>query len=245
MGSTCVTSGDCQFGLTCEDNFCIAGEGDNGNGEPSDPSDAPRFFLHLGLTGGFAYVSSNMRADGPPPDMTDEYVPGGGGGAYVNPMNTDEAQPCDADPNFDDYCVRVETPGFVPTIAIRATAGYYFTERIGAALTFRFQPSAGQGAFSSILLGVRGQYLVTAPAAEGLNAAIFLGTSYGQIQPQPPQGSQNAPFIRAGLNGIQVGTVLGYRVAKNFGFNLTPEVHILLPLFLFNIDLTAGLEVGF
>ncbi len=96
-----------------------------------------------------------------------------------------------------------------------------------------------------MLLGLRGQYLLTDPAAEGLNAAVFLGTSHGQIQPKPPQNTENEPYIRSGLNGIQLGSVIGYRISKNFGLHATPEIHLLLPTFLFNIDLTVGIEVAF
>jgi hypothetical protein len=141
--------------------------------------------------------------------------------------------------------VRIKQPGFVPTFALRFTLGYYLTERIAAAVSVRFQPSSGQGDLANLLIGARGQFLVTEPAAQGLNAAIHLGTSVGQIQPQPPQAGASGPFVISGLNGIQAGGTIGYRFSNNAGLFVTPELNILLPTFLLDIDLSAGLELAF
>jgi len=32
---------------------------------------------------------------------------------------------------------------------------------------------------------------------------------------------------------------------KNFSFQLTPEMHFLLPTFLFDLDITGGIQVSF
>jgi hypothetical protein len=141
--------------------------------------------------------------------------------------------------------VRVGTPGFLPSIAIRATVGYYLTDRFALAGSVRFQPVAGVGTLSNLLLQLRGQYLLTEPAATGVHVAPFLGASVGQIQFAPDQQDLLTPWIRSGLGGVQLGSVVGYRFMRNFGLVATPEMHILFPDFLFVFDVTASIEVGF
>ena len=238
LGETCVSTDECRRGLTCADNFCIArADDDDDDDDDGDDGDGPRFFLHVGGAFGSAYVSAGMRADTPKP-------PG---------LESQEDSPwvdCqdDADGNGanDSNCsVRVQNPGFVPTTSVRIAAGYYITSRIAAAAYFRYQLSAGEGQLANMLFGVRGQYLITQPSDRGLHAALMLGTSYGQIQPLVDQQGEIGPHIISGLNGVQVGGVIGYRFVRNFGIVLTPEVSILLPTFLFNIDFIGALEVGF
>ncbi len=232
MGETCQRSSECREGLVCDDNLCVEGEEDSDEGEGTD---APRFFLHLGGTLGLGWASAGMQADSAPPPstMAPGWIPAGDPGCNL---------PANAEP---PYCVRVEQSGLVPAVALRATAGAYLTKRFGLAASVRYQLDAGQGSFANLLLGLRAQYLLTPPASTGFQAAIFLGTSFGQIQLRPPQDSPDEPYIISGLNGVQVGSSMVYRVARNFGFHLTPEIHILLPTFLFDVDLTGGIEVAF
>ena len=237
MGDSCRNPSDCRAGLTCEDDLCVTGDGDDP--DPPPDGDVPLFFLHAGVGLTFGYVTSGMAADGTPP--TD----GSDRSAWID----DDGIQCDVDgdgsPTPSVYCARVVSAGFVPTFAIRLTAGYYFTDRIAAAATIRFQPSAGEGAFSSLLLGARVQYLITDPVVEGFTAAAYLGTAFGQIQLQPDQGAGvEGPFVISGLQSIQVGSALSYRFAEMVGVHVTPEVHVLFPTFLFAIELTLGLELA-
>ncbi|MCA9601304.1 MAG: hypothetical protein R3A78_10455 [Polyangiales bacterium] len=226
-GEACEQTLECAAGLECFDGTCQPEE-------PEDTGNPPRFFLHLGGTFGVAYVGEGMPADSAPV----------GSGTSTTHVQSGQAG-CSLD-NPNEYCVRIQTPGFVPTFALRVTAGYYIFERLALAGTWRFQPSAGEGAMANMLLGLRAQYLFTTPREEGLGLAGFVGGSYGQIQPQPAQPtSDKAPYVRAGLGGVQLGGVVVYRFSRNFGLHFTPEVHMLLPLFLFNLDFTAGVEIGF
>jgi hypothetical protein len=194
----------------------------------------PRFFSHIGLTVGVGYADQDMLADGGPPS------------GITNTMAWVEAgQPGCNRTEAGAYCVQVATPGFVPTVALRATVGYYLTERFALAATLRYQFNAGESSMANMLIGVRGQFLFTEPVAEGLHLAGFIGTSYGQIQLQVEQPQPPAPYILSGLNGVQLGTVLGYRFSRNLGVVVTPELHILFPTFMIGIDFTAGLEVAF
>ncbi len=240
LGDTCVTTADCHQGLTCSDNFCVAGGdsgsgGDHGGDNGSQSSgDAPRFFVHLGGTIGLGYASQGMAADSSP----DPSLP-----TDNSPWQPVDGMQCNLQ-DTEAYCVRIATPGFVPTFALRVAVGYYFLPRLGASVSLRFQPNAGAGSFSHMLLGAQIQYLLTKPTAEGFGAAAFLGGSFGQIQLQPPQSGAVGPYVISGLNGVQLGSMLTYRISKNFGFFATPEVHILVPTFLFDLDVSAGIEVG-
>ena len=228
MGETCSSSSECREGLVCDDNLCV--EGDEEEDEGSD-GDAPRFFVHLGGTLGLGWASAGMEADSAPADPSSPaWIPGGEPG-------------CDLPP--DRYCVRVQQSGLVQTFAFRVSAGYFVTPRLGLGATLRYQLDAGEGQMANMLVGLRVQYLLTEPAGEGFQASVFAGTSYGQIQLRPPQDMPTEPYIISGFNGVQLGSVMVYRVARNFGFHVTPEVHLLFPTFLFDVDLTAGIEVGF
>jgi hypothetical protein len=146
---------------------------------------------------------------------------------------------------FEDYCVRIETPGFVPTFAARIELGWFFWEQLGASLFFRWQPDAGTGSLAAFLFGLRLHYLLTDPTPEGVNAHVHLGTSVGQIQPKPPQNGPVEPYIRSGLNGINAGGTVGYRFMRNVGVFLTADFNFLLPVFIFDLDVTGGLEIAF
>ncbi len=146
------------------------------------------------------------------------------------------------------YCVRVKKPGFVPGLALRGAFGYFVSQRLSLALITRFQFAAGVGTFSHMLLGGRIEYLLTRPRGTGFMLSGFLGGTFGQIQAQPPTtgNAAIAPWIKSGLQGGNVGLALRYRIVKNFGFFMAPELDLQFPTFLWNIDLTfAGMEAAF
>ncbi len=146
------------------------------------------------------------------------------------------------------YCVRVKSPGFVPALALRASIGHFITPEIGISGIFRLQFSAGEGTLANMLLGARGEYMLTPRKARGLMASVFAGGTFGQIQAKPPAtgNTDDAPFIRSGLMGLHVGGTIRYRLMPNFGFYMAPEIDVQLPTFLLNVDLTlAGLEGAF
>lgn len=163
--------------------------------------------------------------------------------SYVPSNSNIPGEDCSA--GSDEYCVRLENPGLLPTYALRLELGYWIVPRFAVSGTVRFQFDAGRGTLSRLLLGLRGHVQLTTPSATGLNANVFLGTSYGQIQLKPPQKGANEPYIISGFNGVQLGGSIGYRFMRNFGIYATPEIHLLFPTFLFNVDVTAGVEVAF
>jgi hypothetical protein len=232
LGATCVDTSECRAGLTCSDNFCIASEHEVDGDEPADNGDMPRFFADIGFTLGIGFASSGTRADAQGTD--DSYVESGAGDC----------------PDEGFQCVRLEQSGTLPTYAARLTLGYWIIPRFALAATIRFQFDSGEGSLSSLLIGLRAMYQLTAPTGVGFHADVFVGTSVGQIQLRPGQnGTEDnpieEPYMVSGLNGVQVGTNVGYRFTRNVGITLTPELHVLFPQFLLNIDITASVAVAF
>ncbi len=171
----------------------------------------------------------------------------GGDGVFSGPNEFDFT----GDPNAlfpSKYCVRVKSPGFVPHVALRFGAGYFFTDRIAASVIGRLALASGEGSFAGMLVGARGEYMLTTPKSKGLMISAFAGGTFGQIQVQPPAdgNTEGAPFIKSGLMGGHVGANFRYRISKNFGFYAGPELDVQFPTLLFNVDLTlAGLEGAF
>ncbi len=230
LGEPCDRDSDCRLGLLCEKNQCSPDEGQN------NEQDFPKFYARAGLTTGFAYTTSSMYADDAPTGFsdTDVYLIEGSGAC---PDNGD---------GIVDYCVNLNAPGFVPTTALRITAGMYVFLRISVGVSIRYQFRAGEGPFSHTQYGVFTAYRLTKPRDEGLVLTTHVGTSIGQIQPQPPQAAgSKRPFIRSGLNGAQLGATVTYRFSRNLGAFVTPELQLQFPLFLPVIDVTFGVETSF
>lgn len=146
------------------------------------------------------------------------------------------------------YCVRVKTPGFVPNLALRAAVGHFLTPEIAIAAILRFQFDAGEGTLPNMLIGARGEYMLTSPRSKGLMVSAFGGATFGEIQAQPPAdgSTEGAPFVRSGLFGVHAGATVRYRFSPQLGVFIAPELDLQLPTVLFNFDLTlAGVEAAF
>lgn len=229
LGDACERESDCQEGLACESGACVATD----NEAPPNTSEevAPRFFADVGLSIATAYAHRGMLADAAPE------VPGAmaweAGGSENCPQ--DESQ----------YCVRVATPGFVPSFGLRIAAGYYVLPRLALAATFRLAFSSGVGTFANMLLGGRIQYALLAPRPTGLHLDAYVGGGFGQIQVSPPGNGANAPWIISGLTNLNGGAVFGYRFTRNFGLQASLEAILLVPTTMFAIDTTFGASVSF
>jgi hypothetical protein len=146
------------------------------------------------------------------------------------------------------YCVRVETPGVVNNVALRLNPGYFLTDTFALSLPLRFQFDAGEGSFSHMLIGVRGELLFSEmKTATGFPISWFFGATYGQIQAKPPpkDAARAAPYVTSGPVGLHTGVNVRFRVHRNFGFIVSPEIDFQLPAVLFNGDLSAGVEAAF
>jgi len=282
MGDSCSRNSDCGQGLVCDDDLCSIGSGDRDDEEPGggdeDSSgggggEQARFFIDVGAGLGFGYVSGGPADQGPeldfgadPVGAEDDLDPLTGMAPAEGLGSLTPYTGCDYDNGFfpDETgtrasgCeVRVETPGFLSSVALRFGIGYYVIPRLALSAQMRFQVATvdggggfggggGAGTLANLMIGVRAQYLVTDPeATDGLFVAPFLGTAVGQIQLRPDQAGQAEPFLRSGLNSAQLGSVVGFHITKNFGVVVVPEVHLLFPDFLFNFDLTLGVQAAF
>jgi hypothetical protein len=244
MGSSCSNDGDCGSGLHCEDDLCVAGAPAGGQ----SGGYLPHFFVRagVGLAGG--YVTSGMEADCPLNADPATCTPGGAEAYVLSGM-----EDCNLASGGD--CVRVAQAGFVPNMQVRLAVGSYIPDPAAAWLGFagyvRFAPISGAGAFSFVLLGLRLQVrplidLERASAdGSGPSLAVWTGFSVGQVQHQPPGNGDNAPYIISGLNGIPIGLSFTYRFMKHIGAYVEAEAMFQFPTFMFNLDLSAGLEAGF
>jgi len=241
MGDTCLSASECNDGLSCQDNFCVADDDDDDDDGPSAGwfEESSRFFAQVSFAAGLSFVSSGMYADGEPqspplPGEDDVYIPEGTGDCVDN-----------AD-GFQDYCVRVETPGLVMVPGIRFGLGAWILDWLGLEATMRIAFSGGQGTLANMLIGGRVIGRVTAGLDNPLlDIRLHLGTTVGQIQPQPPQNGAPEPFIRSGLNGIDFGAAYVANFNKHIAIFVEVDAQFLFPVSLFNLDLNFGLQAGF
>lgn len=247
LGETCNADSECGSGR-CEDNFCVAAE------DEASSTDIGLFF-EVGAGAGTAMIQRGMpAAEAPGGDAcfddagqfispTDPAFNEAECGSFI-PSQVGSAE-CDLGEG-EDYCVRTDQSGLAPVMfSLRGTLGYYITDRLAVAGTARFQFDTGPGDLANILLGLRVQYKFTTPHTLGFSADAFVGTSVGQIQPKLDQQGDFAPHIRSGLNGVQVGSVLGYRLNPYLSITATPEIHVLFPTSLVAADVTLGLALNF
>ncbi len=146
------------------------------------------------------------------------------------------------------YCVRVETPGVVTALALRLNPGYWITDTFALSLPFRLQFDAGQGTLSNMLIGLRGELMFSKmEEATGFPISWFFGVTYGQIQAKPPpkDPARPAPYVISGPFGGHTGFNFRFRIHRNFGLVLGPELDVQFPDFLINVDVGGGLEAAF
>jgi hypothetical protein len=146
------------------------------------------------------------------------------------------------------YCVRVEKPGLVPNLALRLNPGYFVSKRFALSVPLRIQFAAGAGSMSHILVGLRGELLMSKmDKATGVPVSWFFGGTFGQIQAKPPpkDPKRPAPYAVSGPFGLHTGVNVRIRIHRNFGFIISPELDLQVPDLLFNIDLAGGVEGAF
>jgi hypothetical protein len=146
------------------------------------------------------------------------------------------------------YCVRVVKAGVVANLALRLSPGYFVSTRFALSVPLRFQFDAGKGSMSHMLIGLRGEYMLTGSTmATGVPVSWFFGGSYGQIQAKPPpkDPKRATPYAISGPFGLHTGINVRFRIHRNFGFIISPEVDLQLPDLMFNGDLAGGVEVAF
>lgn len=152
----------------------------------------------------------------------------------------------DADGFGNAACLYVQSPGLVANFQLRLEIGYYVLEWLGISAFARFQPVSGVGPLSFMLVGARVHFRIFDEGADsGPSISAHLGGSGGQIQVAVPDNGPFAPYGQSGMGGFHFGANIGYRFMRNVGIFVNPDFMFQVPNFLFNIDLTLGLEVGF
>ncbi|MCG8555643.1 MAG: hypothetical protein MJD61_10210 [Proteobacteria bacterium] len=145
------------------------------------------------------------------------------------------------------YCVRVNTPGFVAVLAMRAALGVWLSDRVALEGIVRLQLEAGRGTMANMLAGGRLEYLLSRSRPTGLLFSTFFGATGGQIQARAPtsRGNAQTPFAISGMFGLHTGFSARYRLGSAFALHFTPELDLQLPAFMLVVDATAGLELTF
>ncbi|AKF05290.1 hypothetical protein DB32_002439 [Sandaracinus amylolyticus] len=193
-----------------------------------------------GFWGGNGYVPVSGSFESSTPDSRPDVAAGTGGTETVCGGSRD-------DQGFgNEACLFVRDPGLVANLQLRLEVGYYFLDWLGVSAFARFQPISGLGTLSFMLVGARVHFRVFDEGQDsGPSVSVHLGGSAGQIQVAVPNNGPSAPYGQSGLGGFHVGTNIGYRFTRNVGIFVNPDFMFQVPEFLFNIDLTLGLEVGF
>jgi hypothetical protein len=199
----------------------------------------------------------------PDADSFDDYEEYDGDMLIIPRATTPVSTQCEADgtetgPTFpgstfttlepSSYCVRVAASGFVPGLALRLTPGYFITESFAVSLPLRFQLDSSGGAFGKIQLGVRGELLFSEmDSATGFPVSWFFGASYGKIEVKPPpkDPKREVPWVVGGPLGLNTGVNVRYRIIRNFGLVVSPEVDVYLPDLLLNLEISIGAEAAF
>jgi hypothetical protein len=269
LGDTCSADADCASGLVCEDDFCSSGEREASD-EDDDESGGSKqrigkkFFVDLSFGVGLTAVGKGRAPDR---NLTVPVLNDAADRSRLpeNSLDLDraerelQARGFDCKPSedsmqrlqADDCAVAVNPGGIVPVPVIGLALGYYLTPTLAVAVTGRFQIGSGEGPLAGMLLGGRGEYLLTRPTDRGLRVAALAGLGIGQMQARPrADGSRQGPYAtHANVGGIgaalTVGARASYRLSKNFGVTLTPAMNFGFPSFLFAIDATAGVELAF
>lgn len=266
LGDTCTQDSDCQSGLICSDDFCSMGEREQRDDERSSRGGKKRFFIDAEFGFGITSVREGRSPDRAPDPATVEWVVGElrrtGKTSEADADEVLQTRGWDCEPSFtpvenklrpNKCTVAVDPPGAVWVPLIDFAAGYYVTPRVALALTGRLQLKRGAGPLAGVLLGARGEYLLTQPVEKGLAISLLAGFSVGQMQARPPPKpgkKESGPFATNALVGgvgsvISLGGKLAYRFHPNVGIVLTPAFQFGLPKFLFAFDASIGPQVAF
>jgi hypothetical protein len=194
--------------------------------EPVD--EVGSFMLGASIVGGFAWVSGGLPADS------------------ARPAGLDDSSPwTDCDARGDGCNVRVRSPGFGSTLAIRMTAHVQPVRGLWIGAGVRAQPSSGNGFLAGWLfdLELRGRPIDVGTFP--LNFELILGAGLGQIQVRPPQDElAQGPYVQSGPGWVSAGAAVVVRVER--GVELVGELlpRFSFPSFLFVLDASLSLRLG-
>jgi hypothetical protein len=128
--------------------------------------------------------------------------------------------------------------------------GYHVLPRFAVALSALVQRNHGAGPMAGVLVGVRSEYMLTAPAERGLQVGAIAGIGVGSLQARSRSLATHAPHATNGGPGgigasVAVGAKGAYRTNQHLSFSVMPLFNIGLPYVLYDMGLTGGVEVAF
>lgn len=226
----------------------------------------PRWFIEMGIGVGFSALRQ-----GHAPDRLPESLGQGGHAAaaasedasHTEHVDTNEIErelheegwDCDARTRDGEVhaedCVVAARPGVsIMEPIFDMAVGYHALPRLALALTALVQRNHGEGPMAGVLVGVRSEYLLTAPADRGAQFGAIAGFGVGTLQARGRGTHHDAPHVsNAGPGAIGASVTLGakgaYRANRHLAIGMTPLLNIGLPHVLYDVGLTSGVEVAF
>lgn len=128
--------------------------------------------------------------------------------------------------------------------------GYHFLPRFALAASALVQRLAGEGPLAGVVIGLRSEYLLTAPAHPWLHIAAVAGVGAGSLRARGRRTGEEGPAAtnssqRSIGSVVSLGMKAGYRTNSHITFSLTPLFSIGLPNVLYDLGTTGGVEVMF
>jgi hypothetical protein len=241
--------------------------------EPSAPDEAhaaahghPRWFIEMGIGVGFSALRQGHAPDRLPESLGQDAhtaAADAADDAHAEHVDTreierelhEEGWDCDARARGGEVhaedCVVAARPGVsVMEPIFDMAVGYHVLPRLALALTALVQRNHGEGPMAGVLVGVRSEYLLTAPADRGAQFGAIAGFGIGTLQARGRGTHHDAPHVsNAGPGAIGASVTLGakgaYRANRHLAIGMTPLLNIGLPHVLYDVGLTGGVEVAF
>jgi hypothetical protein len=226
----------------------------------------PRWFIEMGIGVGFSALRQGHAPDRLPDSLGHgEHAAAaeGDGAQHAEHVDTSEIErdlreegwDCDARARGGEVhaedCVVAARPGVsVMEPIFDMAVGYHVLPRLALALTALVQRNHGEGPMAGVLVGVRSEYLLTAPADRGPQFGAIAGFGVGTLQARGRGTHHDAPHVsNAGPGAIGASVTLGakgaYRANRHLAVGMTPLLNIGLPHVLYDVGLTGGVEVAF
>lgn len=223
----------------------------------------PRWFVELSMGVGFSPLRQGHAPDKLPPASMLEELAESATDARTERVNVakveralrEEGWSCNARAEGEavraEDCKVASRPGISVLEPIFDLAlGYHVLPRLSLALSALVQRDHGEGPMAGVVVGLRAEYLLTAPKRSGLQVGALLGFGVGTLQARGRELHHEAPHAsNAAPGGIGTTTSLGtkaaYRLNDHLALGVMPLFTIGLPNVLYDVGLTGGAEVAF
>lgn len=233
----------------------------------------PRWFVEAGLGVGFSALRRGQVPDRLPESATvsemsegleatarerseyEGHVPYENTAAHVERALREEGWDCNAVQKNEEVRAsncRVASPRGISVLdpILDLAFGYHVLPRVALALTALVQRNHGVGPMAGVVLGLRGEYMLTRPVNRGFQLGAIGGFGIGSLQARSRRLSEEAPHAASAGPGsvgmtIALGAKAAYRTHRGLAFGVTPLFNIGLPYVLYDMGVTGGIEVAF